>query len=60
MGGFWLLGYFHFSNFTCLWLKTLLKIRYSIQISTREKGNFFLKKDEKNLEVSITISVGVF
>jgi hypothetical protein len=41
-------------------LKTLLKIRYSIQISTREKGNFFLKKDEKNLEVSITISVGVF
>jgi len=32
----------------------------SFTIFLREKGKFFLKKDEKLLEVNITISVGCF
>jgi hypothetical protein len=57
---FWLLGYSYLFIFTCLWLKTMLRIMCSFKVSTREKGKKKLKKDKKLLEITITISVGVF
>jgi hypothetical protein len=57
MGGFlvaWVFPSFHFY----LFLKTLLRITCSFRVSTKEKGKMKLKKDEKLLEISITISVG--
>jgi hypothetical protein len=47
-------GSSHVFIFTCLWLKTLLKM----MVFARNKGKKKLKKDEKLLEVGITISVG--
>jgi len=55
---FWLLGSSHLFIFTCLWLKTLLRIMCFLKVFARDKGKKKLKKDEKLLEVSITISVG--
>ncbi len=59
MGGFlvaWVFPSFHFY----LFLKTLLRIMCSFRVSAREKDKKKLKKDEKLLEISITISVGCF
>ncbi len=57
---FWLLGYSRFFIFTCLWLKTLLKIRCFIKVSTRDKCKKKLKKDEFFLEINVIVSVGCF
>jgi hypothetical protein len=55
---FWLLGSSHVFIFTCLWLKTLLRIMCFLKVFARDKSKKKLKKDEELLEVSITISVG--
>jgi hypothetical protein len=57
MGDFWVAWVFPSFHFY-LFLKTLLKIMCYFRISTREKGKKKLKKDEKLLKISITISVG--
>ncbi len=57
---FWLLGSSHLFIFTCFWLKIWLKIMCFLKAIAREKGKKKLKKDEKLLEIVITISVGCF